>query len=335
MIPKPDTWTLETHEHVRSVDWSRDKIHAAVALGDGRLMKINSLTGAVSCEREAHKGGVFHVEWSSSEDILATAGEDGFVRWWKGENLELLFERRPGGSWVEHLAWSPDGQLLAAASGKQLRIWDRQGIEVFAYSGHASTVTGIQWRGDGRGIGTASYGAVQLFRLGETVPYEPLIWKSSLLCMAWSPNGRHVCASTQENEIIYWRLPFNELKPLNMSGYPAKIRNLAWDPGSRYLVSDGGEVVTVWDVSGKGPAGTSPLQLEGHSGRVSKLVFRPQGEVLVSGCMQGEVWLWSPSHGEVGKRALDLGSEITGLKFDPDGNRLLVATAGGCVRLFF
>ncbi len=321
------------NEHVRSLEWSPDKTHAIAGLGDGRVMQVNTLTGMVTREWVAHKGGVVHAAWSSGKEQLASAGEDGWVRWWRGDDLELVREIRPNGAWVEHLAWSPDGQRLAVASGKELRIWNALGDEIFAYAGHASTVTGLQWRGDGRGIGSVSYGAVQLFRLGEMSPYEVLKWKSSLLSMAWSPNGRHACASTQENEIIYWKLPFNELQPLNMNGYPAKVRSLAWDASSRFLASDGGEIVTVWDVSGKGPAGTRPLQLEGHSGRISQVVFRPQGDVLVSGCVRGEVWLWSPTRGERGTKAMDLGSAITALRFDSGGTRLLAASAEGCIRL--
>ena len=49
----------------------------------------------------------------------------------------------------------------------------------------------------------------------------------------------------------------------------------------------GGEVPTVWDFSGTGPAGTKPLQLDGHRANVSGLAFQHTGPVLASGGEDG------------------------------------------------
>ena len=271
--------------------------------------------------------------WSQNGEIIASGGEDGRVRCWNAADGLAVRDGEGGGFWVEHVAWSPDSNWLASGSGKYLRIWDRTGAIAFEWTNHASTISSLQWRADSRGIATASYGTVQLFRLGERLPYESLSMKSAFLCLAWSPNSRHVAAGTQENSVIYWRLPFRDREPLQMSGYSCKIRNLAWDRTSQFLATDGGEVICVWNVSGKGPAGKIPIQLAGHPAKVICLTFQRRGDLLASGCAEGNVWIWNPAHSNEGMNAARLATEITQLAWSPDEKNLLASGADGTVRL--
>lgn len=118
-----------------------------------------------------------------------------------------------------------------------------------------------------------------------------LPWKTSLVSLAISPDGRWVVAGTQENSVQIWPLPFREGEELAMSGYDAKVRSLAWHHSGRYLATDGGQELMVWDCSGKGPAGSTPRILEGHPARVSSLAYQKTGHLLASGCQGAGVVL--------------------------------------------
>lgn len=117
-----------------------------------------------------------------------------------------------------------------------------------------------------------------------------------------------------------------------MSGYPAKVRQLAWDSSSRWLATGGGEIITVWDVSGRGPAGRKPVQLKGHSEKITALSYQRKGGVLASGCQGGEVRLWSPARSDTGVRGAALGAEVTALVFSPDDTAILAGTAEGRIK---
>jgi WD40 repeat protein len=158
-------------------------------------------------------------------------------------------------------------------------------------------------------------------------------WKGAYLGVAWSPDGSHLAATTLEGTVIYWRLPFREEEPLQMSGYEGKVRALAWDRGSRWLATAGGDRVTVWDVSGSGPAGTRPLLLEGHAGRVGVLEFAPRGAILASGANDGSLFLWNTAAGEQGVTAGRMGAAITALAWAREGGRLAAGTAAGEVQI--
>jgi len=282
----------------------------------------------------AHAQGVQTVAWLPQSSGFVSGGEDGRVKWWDANTGELLYEKPGGSMWVEHLAVSPDEQLLASASGKHLRVWTASGEPVFVSDAHASSITGIAWRKDSQCIATANSSGVQLFELRATNPMRALPGEAIYLTCAWSPDGKHFAAGAQENSVAYWRLPLAKKKPvLNMSGYPGKVRHLAWDRTSRYLATSGGELVTVWDVSGKGPQGTKPQQLAGHERKLTALAFQKRGDILASGCQGGRVCLWHPAETAKGLCAAKLDAEITQLTFNPDEKQLLVATADGQLKL--
>jgi WD40 repeat protein len=122
--------------------------------------------------------------------------------------------------------------------------------------------------------------------------------------------------------------------PLQMAGYPMKVRELAWSPDGRYLATGGGEQVTVWDCSGKGPEGSEPIVLEGHESPVSVLAYQAGGPVLASGGRDGRVILWQP--GAV-KRALDqdrISGGVSQVAWAPGDGRLAVGGESGLVAVY-
>lgn len=330
ILPNPSP--LNLGDHVRQVSWSPDSRQVAVALGNGEVVVVYAKDATVVRRWQAHKLAALTVAWAARGEPIATSGEDGFLRWWSAQDGSLVREVREKG-WIEHLAWQPNGELLASAAGRSLKVWNSEGAVSFEYSKHESTIAAMLWRPDGKGLGTACFGHVQLIRLGEAKPYEDLKLKTSHISLAWSPNGRHVAAGSQENTVTYWKLPFRDKEPLHMSGYASKVRALAWDRESRFMATGGGPMLTVWDVSGPGPAGRTPLQLKGHSQRVTQMGFQHQGDTLASGSLDGSVWLWLPTRSSGGMPAAELGSEVSVLSWSPDDRWLVVGTAGGLLQI--
>lgn len=256
-------------------------------------------------------------------------GEDGRLLFWDAPTGDLRAEARPGRGWVGHLVWSPAGGVLAAAAGRQLGFFRADGAALAGPPALGSAVAALAWRPDGGAVAAATYGAVTQYRPGETSPLEVLVWKSAYLSLAWSGDGRHLVAGTQESNLICWPLPFRDEQPLHMSGYPAKVKQFGFDARSRFLATGGGEIVTVWDMAGSGPAGRRPLQLEGHGARVTALAWQRRGQMLATGAQDGSLWLWNPAAGETGLPARRDGPETTALVWSPDDRRLAVACADG------
>ena len=72
-----------------------------------------------------------------------------------------------------------------------------------------------------------------------------------------------------------------------MSGYPMKSASF---PGTRTAAISPpveAQFIVIWDCSGKGPAGTRPIQLEAHDTLLSALEYQHKGNLLASGCHNG------------------------------------------------
>lgn len=332
MLTRPSMVTV--HEFPRAMAWSPRGEHLVVGLGDGRIAWIEPVQLKVPRTQPAHAGGILGLGWDPKGERLATSGEDGRVHVWHPDRHEPIWEASQGRDWMEFLAWSPDGSYLACAGGSAVQVWDRDGHRVNRLERFGSTVSGLAWRSDGKAIAVASYGVVQVFALGEDVPTAALVWKSSFVSLAWSPDGRHIAAGTQENSVVYWQAPLGDGEPLQMSGYASKVKQLAWDHRSRHLATGGGEIVTVWDVSGAGPEGRRPQQLEGHEQRVTALAYKPDGDLLASGSKDGELRLWNPRASDEGVPASALGHSVEVVAWSANGARLAAAAGDGTVALF-
>lgn len=329
-------WHFDAGDHIAALAWLPDGRTLAVAPATGGIVLLERASGKVTRTLAAHAMG--NCALSSSKGLLASAGQDGLARLWNVETGDIVHELRASDNasdWCEHAQFSPDGALLATTAGRTLRVWTRGGERIFESTAHDSTIAALAWRPDSAGVATGCYNGAQLFRakngLWEPRSYEELRWKGSIISLAWSPNGRYVAGGSQEATIQFWRLPHRESEELFMSGYATKVRELSWDAASRYLASGGGEIITVWDVSCKGPAGTKPKQLEGHDTRTTQLTFQNRGPLLASGGTDGRVFVWDLPKAQRHRKELTPPSPIAALAWSPDDTALAIGAADGGV----
>lgn len=161
-------------------------------------------------------------------------------------------------------------------------------------------------------------------------PVRTLAWQGSSLVARWSPSGRFIATGDQDATVHFWIVKTGQ--DLQMSGYPRKVRELAWSAKGRLLATGGGNEVTVWDCSGRGPAGSRPLTLPGHEAVVTAIEFQRHGEWLASGGADGRVVLWSPSRARKLVGAIQM-SPVSQLAWSPDDKDLAVGSATGAVSL--
>jgi WD40 repeat protein len=134
--------------------------------------------------------------------------------------------------------------------------------------------------------------------------------------------------------VNFWKLPYRVGEELNMSGYSNKIKELAWDPASRFLATGGSEVVTVWGVSGKGPLGTRPEELHRHTKKVTLLAWQRQGGLLLSGSADGTVVLWNPEGSREPLYENSLGGVVTCAAWSLGDRAVVIGSGSGQVEIW-
>jgi WD40 repeat protein len=325
-------WRSVLDEAAVSVSCSASGRYVAAASASGAVFLFEAGTGKQLKRWDAHRFASTLVAWHPHEDLLASAGHDGKVLLWKPEDETSSSALECGTAWVEHLAWSPSGRQLATGCGRTLRLWSKDGALVQEFETQPNTIAGIDWRSDSMELVSACYGQVVFWSPSTNTPKRTFEWKGSMLCIAWSPDGRYLCHGNQDSTVHFWIVATG--KELQMSGYPLKVAQIAWDRRSKYLATAGSPQITVWDCSGKGPAGRTPQTLKHHRSPLRSMRYQSNGPLLASGCAEGRVAIWKPSKRDDPDMTAKLDSPITDLAWSDVSGRLAAATEDGSVVVF-
>ncbi len=325
-------WERNVADHTIDTAYSPDGRLLAVASIGGPISLFDALSGELKSVLPGHHGGTFALSWRADSHRLASGGQDGALRIWDLVDGASHVMCDAGAAWVEHVAYSPAGDFVVSAAGRKLRLWNSQGECLQMYPDHPSTISDVQWQPGERLVTSVCYGKVATFRTDAAEPLKAFTWKGSILTLAWSPDGNYIATGNQDASVHFWYRKTG--KDLEMSGYPVKVKELAWDSSSRYLATGGSAIVIIWDCAGKGPAGTKPIELDGHDLPLTALAYQPKGPFLASGCRAGKISLWNPAKSRKLIRASELSGEITRLVWASDGRSLAASSSEGAVRVF-
>ncbi len=286
-------WTTAVDDAPIAVATAADLVAIAGAGGTAWILEAATGTpvGTITLP-----GGLLAAAFSPDAAHLALSGPAGHALWRRADGRVLTEQT---GAWSSAVGWAgPD--RVAVASGRRALVLDTEGVRLWATDPAPSTVTDLAWLREGRRLASSAYGGVRCHERHTDKPVAEYKYLGSHLAIALNPNGRWICTGNQDASIHIWRTRDGD--DLTMQGYPEKIARLAFDDTGRWLASDGAPDITVWDFSGKGPAGTSPRSLRAHE-TVTALAWRPgSSAVLASAGAEGAVAFWQADSGRPGGR---------------------------------
>ncbi len=256
---------------------------------------------------------------------VVTAGDDGRVVSTDGQGAtEVLGEVR--NKWIDHVAIGPDG-AVAWSAGKTAFVKTKKGEKSLDVP---STVGGLAFAPKGFRLAVAHYNGVSLWFPNSDAKAEFLEWKGSHLCVRYSPDGKFLITTMQENALHGWRLADN--KHMRMSGYPARIRSFNFSHDGKWLATSGAEAVVMWPFQSKdGPMGKDPGMLANarQGSRVSCVACHPSRDALAVGFADGMVMMVRMEDGaEILVRGPE-GGEVTTLAWHSNGVSLAYGTDEG------
>ena len=302
----------------------------AFALGDGSLRIAASEPGGEWRSIVAHDGAVLAIAPDVAAGSFLSGGDDGAIRRSKvdGEKLEIA---RFGTRWVEHVASHPGekaGGLLAAAVGRQVRLFDAAGKPLKTLE-HPSTATGIAFDRKGKRIGACHYNGASLWFVAARIDSpRKLEWKGSHTAIAIHPEGDAVVTAMQENALHGWRL--SDGQHMRMSGYPGKTESLCFTRRGKWLATSGADAIVLWPFFGDGPMGKPPIELAGGDGvGCTRVACHPEHETVAGGFADGLVVLADIESGRVLPVAAPGRGTVSALAWSPDGTRLALGTETG------
>ncbi|MFT3906876.1 MAG: hypothetical protein QM718_11270 [Steroidobacteraceae bacterium] len=324
-------WRHELPGFPVDIAWSPDAQRLVAGCGEGDLHLIRCGANPGIDALPTQGGGVLSLAWQGAGMLFASSAQDGSVRLWDARDPSAR-EIHRAGQWVEQLAFSTNGKLLAAACGRDVLLFDAEGSLRATLADHPGTLGAIAWRPRSGELAAVGNGGLRLHRVESQVHSVEHAWAGACLTASWSPDGRVLASGMQDGSVHFWRIAAGNQS--QMRGYSGKVTQTSWSANSRYLATAAAETLVIWDFSGGGPEDSRPLQLQGHSARVTALAFRPSGAHLASAGRDWRLMLWRPGSADQAEDAHLLGGEIVLLRWSRDGRYLAVADRHGTLSVF-
>lgn len=135
-------WSVTEGEYVNQIAFSFDGQYLATACADGSVAVYSWPEGKRLWQEEVHGLGASALAWSHDDITLASGGQDSRIIIWSGATGAKIHTLTGGRGWVEKLAWS-SRHTLAGITGKELKLWNSDGLLVSDFAAVESTLTGV------------------------------------------------------------------------------------------------------------------------------------------------------------------------------------------------
>jgi WD40 repeat protein len=178
---------------------------------------------------------------------------------------------------------------------------------------------------------SACHGGAWLWKVGKDQPVRPFPYDGAPIALAVSPDGRYLASGNLDSSVHLWRMD-NE-QNWQMSGYPSKVRMVAFDAPNRYIVTVTGEDLVLWDA--KKFEGSSGKLLKGHLGWIQGLACHPRESLAATVGEDGLLHLWElKSNKPIVAAEVNKTGGLSAVAWDSRGRWLATGASHGTVTLF-
>jgi WD40 repeat protein/DNA-binding SARP family transcriptional activator len=248
----------------------------------------DATTGEVIRSWHGHDVDVNDVAFSRDGSMLATTGDDGYLRIWETTTGEKLAEVTGGSADVVWgPSFSPDGTLAAAAWRDKgvVRVLDidRHTVRQIDAGGFSLSTS---FSADGKRLAVAllNDSMARVFDLPSLEEVFNLRNEAvQMIKVKFSPDGRWIATASYAGTATIWDAASGALR-YTLSGHSFAVRQLAWSPDSRQLLtgSDDG-TARLWQITDEGYQQLLSFSSQDMPGGINGVAFSPDGHRVITG----------------------------------------------------
>ncbi len=267
----------ETRLFSAGVAFSPDGNYLASASNSLALWEV--ATGRLLWTQTANTGG--QLAFSPDGSLLVTRGvEYSDLNFWEASTGTKL-RKIPGDfSYLYDLAFSPDGQLLAAATWDSVQAWNSAtGIPAYTVDQPGGAEC-LAFSPDGKALATCGLEGIlrlwhadtgKFLRTFGLVPIE-------VIEAVFSPDSQTIATGSDTGRVQLWDAK-SGAKRLDTEGHSTHAFSLAYRPDGRALASAGNDGrVNIWDAG----SGARLQTIDGFTFELTSVAFSPDGELLLA-----------------------------------------------------
>ena len=236
------------------------------------------------------------------------------------DNVEQITQlARFGKGQIEEIAYSRDGNLLAATSTLGVYIYDAETLEQVRLIETNHMILSVAFSADGQIVATGGVSdpTIRFWRVSDgSLVAELEGHQNTVRSVLFSPNGIILASGSDDGTVRLWNASDGTLLQ-TLDGHQGGITNLAFDATGEILASASYDFTArVWQTDN----GILLRTLDGHSDWVRGVALHPDGQVVATASEDGTVKVWQD---ETERYSLsDFSGRIESVAFSPDGNIL-------------
>jgi WD40 repeat protein len=285
--------------------------NGAVRLAKGALFMLAAVLGILTSQANAQSSPAPTTSAEYPAEVVTLQGPDS----------------------VSSVAFSPDGQKIAASGDHTVKIWDAsRGRELLTLRGHADIIWSAAFSPDGRTIASGSSDhTIKLWSAVNGRELRTLRGHTDIVDqVAFSPDGRKIASVGVDRTVRLWDAATGR-GLWTLRGHSDTVLSVAFSPNGRIVASGSVDhTIKLWDAA----TGRELRTLRGHTEEVKTAAYSPDGQTIASGGKDDTIKIWDAATGQELRTLRGHSDTVLSVAFSPNGRIVASGSRDGAVKLW-